>query len=370
MQLSKPMPPTRRYLILAAMALLIVLIFLAVRGVFGGSNRSVAAVKLRCVSTQDVTPFRDEILYYDGMTLYCLRSNGNEHWSYPLGQNAFFTCSDSVVAAWTGTQLHIIDRDGNSTYNENLPDAIQFARVGSKYVAAVLGGDIGPSLVIKDMQGTTVDQETTAYEDMILLDLGFFGDGEYLWTTSLDVYGSVPDTTLNTFKVHVSSSGGISLGDNLIYSVIYAGTQLNVISTRQLRQYDYRGTLNTSGTVLIYGWQLIDSAVPGSDAMLLFTPSRSADGSGKINQLRLLWGKTDRRYSLPSVCVGAGLYNKKIYAFSNDVVYRSDVNSRRFSAISLSGQLNGQAVTDYLGMLKNGVALVACESDVYAVTLP
>ena len=48
---------------------------------------------------------------------------------------------------------------------------------------------------------------------------------------------------------------GISLGEHLVYAVVYAGTKLNVISTRQLRQYDYRGTQDPSGTALVYGWQ-------------------------------------------------------------------------------------------------------------------
>ena len=52
------------------------------------------------------------------------------------------------------------------------------------------------------------------------------------------------------------------------------------------------------------------------------------------------------------------------------MAYRADLGARRFDPISLSGILNGQTVTDYLGMLKSGVALLACESDVYAVTLP
>lgn len=370
MQSSLTTKSKRRWILPVFLALAALLAALALRGVFGGSGRAVSAVKLRCLSAQDVTPFGDEILYYDGLTLYCLRSNGYEHWSYPLGEDASFSCSDSVVAAWTGTQLHIIDRDGNATYNESLNDAIQFARVGSKYVAVALGGDISPNLVIKDMQGTTVDREVAAYKDMILLDFGFFSDGEYLWTTSLDVYGSVPDTTLHTFRVNVSNSGGISLGDHLVYAVIYAGQQLNVVSTRQLRQYDYRGTLNNSSTVLIYGWQLIDSLVSGSNAMLLFTPSKATDGQGRINQLRLLWGNMDKRYSLPSECVGAALYGRRIYAFSDDMVYRADYSARRFDPISLSGVMGGQPITEYLGMLKNGVALVACESDVYAVSLP
>ena len=370
MQTSQSMSPRKRFLILGSITLLIILLIMAGLGLFGGSNRPITAVKLRCIATQDVTPFGDQILYYDGMTLYCLRSNGYEHWSYPVGQNASFSCTDTVIAAWTGTQLHIIDKDGHSSYNENLPDTIQFARLGTKYVAVVIGNDLSPTLIIKDLQGTNVDSEANAYKDMILLDLGFFSDGEYLWTTALDVYGSVPDTTLNTYHVSVSTSGGISLGENLVSAVIYAGTKLNVISTRHLRQYDYRGTLDPSGTVLVYGWQLIDHAVINNSAMLLFTPTSISDAQGRINQLRLLWGKTDKQYFLPAACVGAALYNKRIYAFAQDMIYRADLNARRFTPISLPGDLSSSAVTDYLGMLKNGVALVACNNEVYAVTLP
>lgn len=370
MQLSQSMKPKRRRIFLFLLvAAVLTLAVLAIRSLFSPGGKSLSAVKLRCTATQDVTPFGSDILYYDGLTLYCLRSNGGERWSYPLGEHASFSCSDSVIAAWTGTQLHIIDRNGNATYNENVSNAIQFVRVGPKYVGVVMGSDIGPTLEIKDMQGTSVDKESKEYKEKILLDLGFFSGGEFLWTTSLDVYGSVPDTTLNTYQVNVSSSGGISLGDHLVYAVIYAGQQLNVVSTQQLRKYDYRGTLNSSGTVLVYGWQLIDSAVSGSEAMLLFTPTKSASDSGDINQLRLIWGKTDRRYSLPSLCISAALYGRRIYAFSEDVVYRAELNAKRFDPISLSGALGEQKVTEYLGMLKNGVALLACESDVFAVSL-
>ena len=370
MQLSQSMDQKRRMIILAALGLLTVLIVLMLLGVFGGGARKMNAVQLRCVATQDVTPFGDSVLYYDGMTLFCLNSKGSEKWSYTLGANASFSCSDKVVAAWTGTQLHIITKDGRSTYKDNMADVIQFARVGSKYVAAVLGSDVSPSLVIKDMQGTSVDNETTAYEDMVILDLGFFADGEYLWSTSMDVYGTVPTTTMHTFRVNLSNSGEISLGENLTYAIIYAGTELNVISTRQLRQYDYRGTQDPTGTVLIYGWQLMDHQVSGNNAMLLFAPSRQMESLDGVNQLRLLSGNTDKRFTLPSSCIGAALYNRKIYAFSADTVYRADINAQRFTAISLPSQIGGKTVTNYLGMLSNGVALLCCDSDVYAVTLP
>lgn len=363
-------PAGRRRLILIAAAVVIFLLVLARLGVFGGGSKPLSAAHLRCVSTQNVTPFGNNILYYDNMTLYCLAANGNERWSYAVGSNASFSCSDTMIAAWTGTQLHLIDRNGHSTYNENLSDVIQFARVGSKYVAVVLGGDISPSLVIKDMQGTSVDNETNAYKDMILLDLGFFSDGDYLWTTALDVYGSVPDTSLNTFRVNLSGAYGISLGQNLVYAVVYAGQKLNIVSTRQLRQYNNQGKQESTGSVLVYGWQLIDSRAAGNDAMLLFTPSRQTDEYGRITQLRLLYGKTDKRYSLPSPCVGAALYGNRIYAFSADMIYRANISDRRFTPISLPGELSSAPVTDFLGMLSNGTALLASENDVYAVALP
>ncbi|MBR3108107.1 MAG: hypothetical protein IKH30_13170 [Clostridia bacterium] len=369
MQFSQNMDHKKQIIFLSALLVLVILIGLAVAGVFGGSNKSVTAVRLRCTSTQDVTPFGNDILYYDGMTLYCLQSNGYERWSYAVGENASFTCSDTVVAIWMGSQLHIVDKNGKTTYNESLSNAIQFARVGSKYVAVVMGSDTSPTLVVKDMQGTTMDQESNAYQDSIILDAGFFSDGDFLWTTSLDAFGGVPDTLLNTYRVNATASGGISLGENLVYAVVYAGTELNVISTRQLRKYDYRGTQDTTGTMLVYGWQLEDAAPSGSEAMLLFKPAKSSDYLASISQLRLIWGKTDRRYSLPSACVGAALYNKRIYAFAEDMIYRADLGSKRFTPISISHLLGGQAVTGCLGILKNGVALIACTNEVYAVTL-
>ena len=73
-----------------------------------------------------------------------------------------------------------------------------------------------------------------------------------------------------------------------------------MISTRQLRQYDYRGTQDTDGTVLVYGWQMIDHAVSGNSATMLFAPSRQIENTISFNQLRLLSGKTDKRFTLPS----------------------------------------------------------------------
>lgn len=370
MQTKKPKLKKKQLAFIIGIAVLMVLIVLTLLGVFSGSKGSSASL-LRCVSSQDVTPFGNDVLYYDGMTLYCLNSRGWERWTYTLGNNAHFYCDDNTVAAWSGTQLHIINKNGQSTYNDNLSDTIQFARPGAKYVAVALGSDASPTLIIKDLQGINVNsgpQET--YQDMVMLDAGFFGNGDYMWTTAVDIYGTVPDTMLGVYQVNHTFTGNVSLGENLVYAVVFAGDRLNVISTQQLLRYDYHASPDPNGTVLVYGWHLQSSEVHGSTAMLLFSLA-DANGMGEgINQLRLLSGKDDRRFSLPSDCVGVTLYNKRIYAFARDTIYRAEANAQRFTTISLPSELNGHAVTGYLGLLKNGTALLSCDGSVYAVTLP
>lgn len=356
----------KRVLLLVA-AVLTVLLIAYVLGLLTGGSGNITGKKLRCVVTQDVTVFGDRVLYYDNKTLFCLSSSGNEMWSVAVGEGASFHAGPKHVAVWVGDQIQVIDRNGSSTYNDRMPDKVQFARMGEKYVAIVSGSDMNTILTVKDLDGSHVDVWDTTYSQLLILDCGFFGNGEYLWTTALDVYGAVPETTLNTYQVGKMDIAAVSLGEPITYSVLYSGDYLNVINTRQLRLYDFRGTQNTDDTVLVYGWELIDSMPTNGHPYLLFATVLQADADGAITELRLLNGKNDARYSLPDSCVGAAIRNKKIYAFSSDSLYRADIDQQRFTALKLPVD---SEVTGYLGMTSNDTALLACGSEVWAVTLP
>lgn len=357
-----------RLITLGIIALVIILIVVILFGLLS-NNRKVSASKLPCVDSQDIRPFGNYILYYDGITLFCLNTNGSERWNYTLGSNASFSCSDNNIVAWNNSQLHILNQNGQPTYNENLANTIQFARAGSKYVGIVMGTDVGPTLEIKDMQGTTIDTEAAAYSDMIITDIGFFDNGEYLWTTSLDIYGTVNNVVLHTYKVNMTNSGEISLGEHLVYNVVFANNQLHVISTEEVRRFDYRGTESTEEAVLVYGWKPEDYGVADRKAMLLF--SLTNNSAAGMNQLRLLHGNTDKRFTMPSFCVGAALFNKNVYAFASDSIYRAGINAQRFEAIALPKSMEGVVVDGFIGMLENGVAILSTtDGSVYAVTVP
>ena len=336
-----------------------------------GRGKEIAMTSLPCYANQNVTPFRDGLVYYDGVSIHHLSSSGMIRWSFPAGPNVQFSVGPTHMAIWSGTQLYLVDKDGNATYNESMEAAVQFVRVGERYAAAVVGGDTEPKLIVKDMKGAQVDAEAEAFNGLMILDTGFYGEqGEYLWTLSLDVFGTAPNTILNTFQVGKMNTGEVSLGEPLTYKVIYENAKLRVFTTRQVLTYDYKCVQDTNSTMLVYGWKLIDAEIPDRGrAKLLLAPTSQTSSSQMISELRLLEGMDDKRYTLPTNCVGASIYGGRIYAISSDYIYRADVSSQKFFGYQIPAP-EGTAITAFYGITSDGKMLLASGESMYSLTLP
>ena len=243
--------------------LVVVLIVLAVNLVrYFTRSRSIGVYSLPCFAHQDVTVFRDGVVYYDGESIHCVGATGTVLWSYPVGSGASFSVSDKYLIAWSGTQLFIVNENGRPTYNEPMASEIQFARIGNTRAVIVLGDEINPEVMMVDLNGQLLDSEKGVFEGKMLLDCGFFGTGEeYCWTLSADVYSPALATYLHTFQVNKMNTGNVNLGDHLVYKVFYTGSKLYVFDTQQLTTYDYRGVQDTSGSQLIYGWRLMNHSL-------------------------------------------------------------------------------------------------------------
>ena len=359
----------RSWIILVAVVLAVVLGIHFLRGY--GKGKEIALNRLPCYSNQSVTPFRDGLVYYDGASIHHLSSTGTIRWSFPTGTDIRFSVGPTHLAVWTGRTLFLIDRNGNATYNESLEGNVQFARVGERYAAVVVGEDTDPKLIIKDLNGNQVDIEQEAYSGLLVLDAGFFGDqGEYMWTLALDVFGTAPNTILNTFQVGKMNTGSVSLGEYMAYKVLYENTKLRVFTTQQVYTYDYRCTQDTNATMLVYGWKLIDYEIPERGrAKLLLAPTSQTSSTQVISELRVLEGDTDKRYTLPAKCVGAHMYNGNIYAVTGDYIYRADTNSQRFFGYKIPGNIGGEVTASY-GITSDGKMLLASGDSMFALTLP
>lgn len=358
----------RSWIILVGVVLAVVLGIHFLRGY--GKGKEIGVSRLPCYSNQSVTPFRDGLVYYDGASIHHLSSAGTIRWSFPAGSDINFYCGPTHMAMWSGRQLFLIDKNGNATYNESLEGEVQFARVGERYAAVVVGADTEPKLIVKDLNGAQVDVEADEYSGLMMLDAGFFGDqGEYMWTLALDVFGTAPNTVLNTFQVGKMNTGKISLGEAMTYKVLYENARLRVFSTQQVYTYDYRCSQDTNATMLVYGWKLIDYDIPERGrAKLLLAPTSQTSSAQVISELRVLEGDSDKRYTLPAKCVGAHIHNGNIYAVSGDYVYRADTGSQRFFAYRIPGDYG--AVTACYGITSDGKMLLASGESMFALTLP
>ena len=335
-----------------------------------GKGKEIGMSKLPCYSNQNVTPFRDGLVYYDGASIHHLSSAGTIRWSFPAGSDVKFAVGPAHLAIWSGTQLFLVDKDGKATYNESMESKVQFARVGERYVAVVVGEDTEPKLIVKDLKGTQVDMED-AFSSLMLLDAGFYGEqGEYLWTLALDVFGTAPNTVMNTFQVGKMNYKEVSLGECLTYKVIYENARLRVFTTQQVYTYDYQGTPESNSTMLVYGWKLIDAEVPERGrAKMLLAPTSQTSSTQLISELRVLEGMNDKRYTLPTTCVGASIYRGNIYAISSDYIYRADVNSTKFFGYQIPAP-EGVSVTAFYGITDDGRMLLASGETMYSMTLP
>ena len=63
---------------------------------------AIAAYPLPCEYNDSIKPFGSSVLYYDGVSIHCMSSQGAVRWSFQLGSGAGFDCTDDVVAAWAG----------------------------------------------------------------------------------------------------------------------------------------------------------------------------------------------------------------------------------------------------------------------------
>lgn len=351
----------------------VVILIIAAVNLFNFFSRtsSVSALSLPCYAHQDVTVFQDGVLYYDGASIHFVNAGGGIEWSYPVGDGASFSVSEDHLVIWAGTQLFIVDAKGRPSYNESMEAPIQFARIGKKYAAVVTGDDLKATLTVRDLQGSQIDTEPEVYDGMLILDCGFYGsNNEYMWTLSYDVYNPAIATILHTYQVGQMNTGEVNLGEHLAYKVIYADNLLNVFTTQQMYIYDYKGVQNVNDTMLVYGWKYLDHAAPERGAtQFLLAPTAQTSSVQSITELRVFSSALDRRYTLPSACVGAAIDRSRLFAFSDHYLYAGNVSSQRFYAHDMNLP-DDRLVTSFVGLTNNGYAIVISNNEVFSVSLP
>ena len=367
---KSPFQKILRIVILAA-ALTAILVVAVMYALNGNTREGIGRItRIGATLSQNVSPFGDSVIFYDGTTLHCVAATGGNEWSYQIGTNADYDATEKRIVAWSGNDLYILNNRGRLIYNNKMSDAIQFASAGDEYVAVFVGDSDNGVVSVINSSGQIVDN--IPISDQTLLDIGFFMSTttssaqptELMWMLGLNTTGTVISTELQTYQPGKLSTGKSSLGEHIAYSIYDENGNLNIVTTRQILHYSYRA-LEASSPTLIYGYTVEDVQQSGKTLYQLLVPAQEQSEGISINNVRLMYGSVDRVLHLPGTCIAAKLGTKSVYGFSANAVYACRFGETTFRAYAMP--IN---VTAVLGMMTDNRAVVASGSEIYVVELP
>lgn len=367
---KSPFQKILRIVILAA-ALTAILVVAVMYALNGNTREGIGRItRIGATLSQNVSPFGDSVIFYDGTTLHCVAATGGNEWSYQIGTNADYDATEKRIVAWSGNDLYILNSRGRLIYNNKMSDAIQFASAGDEYVAVFVGNSDNGVVSVINSSGQIVDNIPVS--NQTLLDIGFFMSTttssaqptELMWMLGLNTTGTVISTELQTYQPGKLSTGKSSLGEHIAYSIYDENGNLNIVTTRQILHYSYRA-LEASSPTLIYGYTVEDVQQSGKTLYQLLVPAQEQSEGTSINNVRLMYGSVDRVLHLPGTCIAAKLGTKSVYGFSTNAVYACRFGETTFRAYAMP--IN---VTAVLGMMTDNRAVVASGSEIYVVELP
>ena len=355
-------------LIIAAVAMIAVVISIAIDNT--GRMEVGKATRIGATLSQNIVPFGDKVIFYDGTTLHCVAATGGNEWSYQIGTNADYDANENRIVAWSGNDLYILNANGRLTYNNKMSDKIQFASAGDDYVAVFFGETDNGVISIIDKNGQTVDNISVS--DQTLLDIGFFyattssstQPTELMWVLGIDTTGTVISTELQTFQPGKLVTGKSSLGEHIAYMIYGHNEMLNIVDTRQILHYNYRA-LEQEPSTLIYGYAMADTKTIGKTLYQLLIPEQEQNQGMIIGNVRLMYGDVDRVLHLPGTCMDARLGTHSVYGFAPNAVYVCRYGETTFSAYSLP-----ITITSVLGMISDNRVVAASGSEIYVIELP
>ena len=324
-----------------------------------GDYRTVAVA-----ANAEVQVAGEGIVYYDGSTLTHMDSKGEVTWTFLIGGNAEFTADRHGVAAWSGDMLTLIDIEtGTATYSDSQEMDVVSARMGQSYAAVLLGSDIGGSISIMEIGGRHV--YSADFDQLTVIDYGFFSSGNLLWVMALDTTGSVPTCEITTYKPgSMRIVGAIADTEQLMYNVTFQSSSVCCTGVTYYKVYDYTGTENTGRRKLVYGWYLADTD-DSDDPMMAFVPAGQGDGSVGMQDVRMMKSDLDHTVRMPFPCEDIVARGNNVYGFSREGHVMAAYADRQ----TVDAYRMPFMIENVYGITDDGVAVVSSAGTLYLVSL-
>jgi len=310
---------------------------------------------------QDAQVTGSNVVYYDGATIGCVSVNGKTRWTYLVGPGVTFCAGEGAVASWNSDALTLIDaKDGVTVYSGSMGDTILSAKSGSSYTAVQLGEQRRSSIVLLNEDGRRVD--TLSFEDVLVVDYGFFSGGSLFWVMTLDPTGTVPTCNIGTYRPGKTYVGNIDDIDQVVYRVMFQSSSIITVGENYMKVYDYTGAEDPSLRRLVYGWYLAAYDETDSDLMAFSLISQHETG---VSDLWMYSQSCDQKLRFPFPAASMFIEDGKVYGFSAEgyaMIATPGSNNVDTFALPVAGTV--------YGVMEGGVAVLGVGDGLYLVDLP
>ena len=328
-------------------------------------------VTLPCRPDQTIKPLGDGVIYSDGAFIYALDGDGRQRWSHASGTGSDFSVSDGGVATWRGNRLTLLDAVQGTTYNAFPTDGtILSAKLGLAYVAVqtstendLLSAENNSSILVYGRNGSL--SEKYDFPEKTIIDYGFFNNGTLFWVMSIDTEGTVPLSSITTYRPGRSTMGRIAPTDQRIYRVFFESNRIRAVGLTHLVTYEYTGTRQADAPILVYGWNLMDVGET-QPPMAVFAPEAQTNANiVSISDVRMISETDDRIIRMPFPCFSLAVQGSTAYGFNRQSVVVCGLHDEKPVAYPLPVE-----VDKFIGMTNQNAAILSSGSVVYLVYLP
>ncbi len=323
----------RRLIFFVVLALVLLAIAAAVVFIFVLPGSKAAPVPLAMPAGSLRAYTGNGFLYLQGGELhYSDFKDPNKDWSMGISTEQIRLHSSAAASAvYNDAAVQFIDTaTGNQLFKREYSGVIELARCGTGCVG-VLRKDDEQNSQIYIMRLDDVDADELNFgSNQEVLDFGFFGQNETLWTLTLNTGGVSPNCTLETYTVaNQAKTGMMMIEGQLVEHVEFVDKYTYIVGTNHILTFNETGQEKNQDRTLIYGWEFVDFGIIGGKPSFVVTP-RTTDGLSGTAKLITLPGQEalppqETLLQLPDNTRGIFVANGKYVVVTNaSVMYYSD----------------------------------------------
>jgi len=300
------------------------------------NNSTTELITLAGDNISCVTEVGDHLLMVDGMQMNYIDADGNILWCVQLPEANMTPAGSSMLnAAYSANHVLIYDKDGRGVLDHVTDFTIVDMACGSESYALTTWEDNQRLVRVFKLDATEIEQLRFPYETV--MDSGFYTNNlSQLWTLSLDSHFTIPVAHLKTFNPGTSTTGNISMSNEVAYEVLPLEDDFITVGTHNLQRWDNSG--KSLYSKLIYGWTVIDMNVDSKGrAQFLLTPSNTSDDEAPLSSLWYIRmdssnTTTEYRLTLPTGTLWSCLGKDRILAFTPEALHTTTFAGEKYTS--------------------------------------